>query len=557
LKDLIKVGWICAIVVLSLSRASADDWTIEVVDAEGYVGAYTSIILDAEGFPHISYYDGTNEDLRYAYWDGFSWHFESPDTGGIVGRYTSIALDADHFAHISYFDQTNGDLKYAYRNSSGWHLQTVDTTGDVGRNSSIVLDSNGFPYISYCDWTNMDLKYAYKDISGWHIEYLDTTGWVGYHTSIVLDSTDFPHISYYDYTNGDLKYAYEDNSGWHLESVDTVEDVGYFTSIALATGDYPHISYCDWTNGDLKYAYQDGYGWHIETPDTVGNVGRYTSIALDSGGFPHISHCDYGNGDLKYVYKDSSGWHIQTPDTVGKVGRYTSLALDVDDHPHISYYDWTNGDLKHAWYGPFPGIILERFVAQVEGETITLHWSVQATESEQIIGFNLYRRELIAGMSSLGEDVYLRHPVDSWLAVNFHLITGENPYAFTDFTVEQGVAYEYQLEVVLDIGTENLGLTQATVRFPSSFAILATYPNPATDTLTCLLTVPSDGVVNLALYDLSGRVVLKKRVEVSEPTELSAELDVSGLASGVYTLRASSDCGEVSPACGGVAVVVR
>lgn len=116
------------------------------------------------------------------------------------------------------------------------------------------------------------------------------------------------------------------------------------------------------------------------------------------------------------------------------------------------------------------------------------------------------------------------------------------------------VAYEYKLEALLDVEkAETLGTTQATTGKPTSFAILALYPNPASDTLTCLLAVPSAGAVELALYDLSGRLVFDKHLEVSEPTELSAVLDVSELASGVYTLWASSAGAEVSER----AVVVR
>jgi hypothetical protein len=48
-------------------------WRISVVDSADWVGAHTSIALDASGYPHISYYDGTNIDLKYARWVELAW----------------------------------------------------------------------------------------------------------------------------------------------------------------------------------------------------------------------------------------------------------------------------------------------------------------------------------------------------------------------------------------------------------------------------------------------------------------------------------------------------
>jgi hypothetical protein len=167
---------------------------------------YTSIALDSGNKPHISYFNASEECLKYAYHDGSSWHKEYVDFAE-VGWYTSIALDSEGNPHISYHDYLHNDLKYAYHVNS-WHKEAVDTAGDVGEHTSIALDSGDNPHISYFDNSNNDLKYAYHDGSSWQIEAVDTAGDVGDYTSIALDSVGDPHISYYDDTNSGLKYAW-------------------------------------------------------------------------------------------------------------------------------------------------------------------------------------------------------------------------------------------------------------------------------------------------------------------------------------------------------------
>ena len=145
------------------SRLATDEkgsgWDVETVDRKGRVGYFTSLDLDASGYPHVSYFDSTpNYDLKYAYQDASGWHTETVDREGYVGSYTSLALDGDGRPHVSY--RGDSGLKYAYQDASGWHIETVDSEGRVGYYTSLASDESGYPHISYHDWGNGDLKYA-------------------------------------------------------------------------------------------------------------------------------------------------------------------------------------------------------------------------------------------------------------------------------------------------------------------------------------------------------------------------------------------------------------
>jgi PKD repeat protein len=372
---------------------------------------YTSLVLGGDGYAHISYYDNTTKDLEYAYRDAADWHFRTVDSesdgGNEVGEHTSLALDENGYAHVSYYDDTDGDLKYAYQDGSGWYTLTVDSGGDVGQYTSLALDGDGYPHISYYDDSGDDLKYAYQDASGWHSQTVDSDGRVGTYTSLALEPTApyTPHISYYDASNEHPKYAYLGGSGWYSQTVGTGFPAGQYTSLALGSDGYPQISYYCHYFGDLRHTRQvTATGWQESVvayySENFNRAGRFNSLALDDSGYPYISYYDEFLGalrvakdwapngwstmwtvdsvaawdtslvmsgtyphvsyydalhlDLKYAYRDASGWTSQTIDSDGDVGRYTSLAMDGDGHPHISYYDADRHHLKYAYLSTRP-----------------------------------------------------------------------------------------------------------------------------------------------------------------------------------------------------------
>ncbi len=242
--------------VLRYAHHDGLGWQVETVDSTGLftmTGDCSSVAVDGSGWPHISYRG--HYHLRYAYRDTGGWHIETVDTSTAgSSRSTSLALDGVDRPHISYADGTADDLKYAYRDSTGWHTMTVDSVGVVGPSACLALDGNDQPHISYYDWTNRDLKYARRAGCEWCLETVDHLGEVGLYTSLAVDGIDYPHIAYYDSTNRALKYAYQGLRGWTIQTVDDNGFVGKYASIAVPRRGEVHISYYDEGGNDLKYA---------------------------------------------------------------------------------------------------------------------------------------------------------------------------------------------------------------------------------------------------------------------------------------------------------------
>ncbi len=330
------------------------NWSIETVDYKGKVGRYTSISLNSEDNPCISYADIGNYDLKYAYFDGSEWHVETVDSAGVVGIPTTLALDSKDHPHIAYCDFGKKYLKYAYFDGSEWHVETVDSGKDTLSHLAISIDSKDHPHIAYCDSLHGYLKYAYFDGSEWHVETVDTEGntsWfsVGAHSMFMKNG--YPNIIYG--CGNKLKHAYKDENGWNIEIILVEGGEIRYASAVLDSKNYLHICYHGMENYDLRYVCWDGNEWRKEVILSKGYIGGSCSIALDSHDYPHIAcyrtdSTQENDRDQEYVYWDGSKWNEVVIDSVGYVGGCCDIAIDSNDNPVISYCYWQHFDLKCA-----------------------------------------------------------------------------------------------------------------------------------------------------------------------------------------------------------------
>jgi hypothetical protein len=312
---------------------------LQMVDTNGAVGLYTSLELDASGLPVISYYNIASGNLLLVHCNDANCDpavngAESPeiaDSSGDVGQYSSLELDANGYPVVSYY-YNGGDLQLVHCadpncSEGGESVEVVDLPGSVGTFTSLKLDSSGFPVISYYDATNKDLKLAHCNdancdpaVNGAEfVLAVDSTGNVGEWTSLALDSSGFPVISYYDASNKDLKVVHCNdancnpmvNGAESPQTVDSTDDVGQFTSLVLDSSGNPVISYYDETNTDLKLATCDdadcaGDNESLLTVDSTDDVGSNTSLVLDASGFPVISYFDNTSDDVKLAHCDNT-----------------------------------------------------------------------------------------------------------------------------------------------------------------------------------------------------------------------------------------------------------
>ena len=98
---------------------TASSWNPITVDSALTTGPgrWSSLAIDSNDKLHVTYYDATNGNLMYATYDTTtsSWILTIVDNtlGAVVGEFSSLAIDSNNKLHVTYYDVTNKNLKYA------------------------------------------------------------------------------------------------------------------------------------------------------------------------------------------------------------------------------------------------------------------------------------------------------------------------------------------------------------------------------------------------------------------------------------------------------------
>ena len=151
------------------------DYQCDAIDSGDQVGKYASLSLDGSDRPRIAYYDGGNDTLKFAAYGvwhmtancgpGNSWTCWMVDGPGDVGQFASLSMNpaTGGQPHIAYYDATNEELKYATYQGSGncglnlqsfkfeWQCDEIESvgTGTHPQGVSLAVDGAGLPIIAY------------------------------------------------------------------------------------------------------------------------------------------------------------------------------------------------------------------------------------------------------------------------------------------------------------------------------------------------------------------------------------------------------------------------
>jgi MYXO-CTERM domain-containing protein len=280
------------------------------------------------------------------------------EPGPNVGMYTSIAVNADSVPMVTYQDVDTGSLKFAAKFGGTWTNHVIDAgTGSIdaelggeitGLYTSLTKRADdGRPGVAYMAEVSdgggivrAEVRYAAAQVPN-PVSPSDWTTWV-------VDTITLPPI---DPAKPD-PYPLPEGLGLFLDSARNPMNQA------------PVVVYYDRVNGDLKMAEFDAVAGTFKAPVVVdgaganNDVGWYPSVTVDAEGTIHMAYQSATRDDLLYTNTKTNtpeliddGYRIvgQTPEGYPKpefhfIGNDVSLQVTTAG-PVVSYQDSTSHEL--------------------------------------------------------------------------------------------------------------------------------------------------------------------------------------------------------------------
>ncbi len=316
------------------------------------VGLWTSMAIDPQGNPAISYYDRTNKSLKFAHYDGTAWaiHTVEGKTGADVGRYSKIIL-------------ANNAFVIAY--------QTIEPGGDNGQLISkvrVATSANTSPAANK-DWTFEDA--ATNTTTPCRAQFCPSG-----QKCVAATKACTPTVNTCSPACASGEACIDQNGAGACAAtfgsgkLDTYPDaIGDYVALAVDPQGGLGIAYYDRPQGALVVAYRASGMWTTLVADgTTGDTGIGASLFIDDAGDYHLTYVDGVSEGLKYV-KVAKDKTVGAPEIIDDGLGIGATAFDDGQHLvgddsnvvviagdiHVSYQDATSGKLRYAIGTPSNG----------------------------------------------------------------------------------------------------------------------------------------------------------------------------------------------------------
>jgi hypothetical protein len=160
-------------------------WNYETVDtSSNNYNSPLGLVLYSNGDLGVSWYDWDAKNADYAVRSGTTWTNTIIESTGDIGQCSSVALDPDGYPHLTYFDATNAKLKYARYQANAWapaftttSVTAVGITGSYSYapqlNETGTISATSYP--AWMSWNGATLSGSPNSLGSWQVSFTGTS----------------------------------------------------------------------------------------------------------------------------------------------------------------------------------------------------------------------------------------------------------------------------------------------------------------------------------------------------------------------------------------------
>lgn len=331
------------------------------------VGKWSSIALDSMGRPRVTYWDATNEKLKFASFDGTNWTQHVVDDNGRNGRYTSLVLLPGGVPMVAYratvtdaMGAVTAELRVA-RASSATPTRAADWTvtrvfsaptscraNDCAMGQACLASGRCVATSAGCSPMCMGGKVCVMNMCQDAIapNYIEDFSVGVLFPSLQVDAMGRGGVVFYHRDRGNLMGARFDGSMWSAPFIIVGEammrdegDFGAWSSLAIGSDGVWHVAYVDGYDETVNYVRVQN-GARMGDPEIIDDgtrvgmtvfddgkhlVGDSVSIGLDAMNNPRVVYQDSSAGTLRFAQRSGMRWETRVLDMMGHTGYWSRL----------------------------------------------------------------------------------------------------------------------------------------------------------------------------------------------------------------------------------------
>ncbi|MCC6160035.1 MAG: hypothetical protein IT350_18425 [Deltaproteobacteria bacterium] len=319
-------------------RKTTGDWEDEIAHPEM---APWDLFIDAEGIVRVAGDGDADLALYSGYRTDDGWVFEKLDD--CIDMLSSVTMDRDGAGnlHFVYSDRLGHNVRYATNASGEWVFYQIGTSAlRNARNMISAVDAGGkihivhrqhydYPIALFYD-TNADGTWKRYGIAANHVFSTDKS---------VMDAEGGIHFLSTSDLYSRIHHGLLKDGVWSQELLDQEQESYSFPqdgAIAIGPNGVLHVVWGNEVDGYLRYGKKIGNDWEFENIMTGLNGFSDIHVAIDEAASPHVAFAG-SNGVAqisRYIRKTGQDWIVED---INDTLFIADFILDEEEVPTVAY----------------------------------------------------------------------------------------------------------------------------------------------------------------------------------------------------------------------------